>query len=130
MCVSTCITDWIGSHPNPLTLTHRRCNITIYDMKHKFIAFTMQLPVHDSVVLMTTDLNVAYIITKTGSIYQLGEQLYIHTYMHSYIHTCILSFTRMYVFRSVEKQTDSKLELLLKKNLYPTAITLAAEETR
>ena len=31
---------------------------------------------------------------------------------------------------TVEKETDSKLDLLLKKNLYPTAITLAAEETR
>jgi hypothetical protein len=78
---------------------HQRSSITIYDMRNKFIGFYYQLPPGDRVLHCLQDGNMAYIITSSWA---------------------LLRFT--------EKDATSKLEVLLRKSLYPLAIALAAEE--
>jgi vacuolar protein sorting-associated protein 11 len=77
----------------------KRAMITIYDLRNKFIVMSHLLPLGDHVRMVLQDGGVAYIITSSWSI-----------------------------IRFREKDTASKLDVLLRKSLYPLAITLAAEE--
>lgn len=73
----------------------RRNNITIYDLRNKFISFAGQIAADERVALVTHDGGIAYILT--------ASQLLI---------------------RYRERDTLSKIEVLLKKSLYQLAISL------
>ena len=77
----------------------RRSNITVYDLRNKFISMNSSLSPSDKVNLVLHDGGTAYIITSLWSL-----------------------------IRFREKDTASKLDLLMRKSLYPLAISLAAEE--
>ena len=49
-----------------------RSNVTIYDMKSKYVAFTMQLPLHDSVSVGRMDSCI---------------RIFIHALIHTHTHT-------------------------------------------
>jgi hypothetical protein len=80
-------------------LKSRRTGITIYDLRNKFISMHSQLAQGERVALLLHDGRTAYVVTT--------------------------AFT---VIRFREKSTQAKLDVLLRKELYPAAITLAAEE--
>lgn len=73
--------------------------MTIYDLRNKFIAASLLLPSGESLRFCSTDDRAVFVITSSGAILQF-----------------------------LEKDTNGKLEVLLKKSLYTLAITLAAEE--
>ena len=77
----------------------RRSNITVYDLRNKFISMNSSLSPQDKVNLVLHDGGTAYIITSSWSL-----------------------------IRFREKDTASKLDVLMRKSLYPLAISLAAEE--
>ena len=77
----------------------RRTLITIYDLRNKFISMSHLLPLGDTILMVFNDGGVAYVITSSWSL-----------------------------IRFREKDTTSKLDVLLRKSLYPLAISLAAEE--
>ena len=77
----------------------RRSSITIYDLRNKFISMNSSLSPSDKVSLVLHDGGTAYIITSSWSL-----------------------------IRFREKDTASKLDVLMRKSLYPLAISLAAEE--
>jgi len=76
-----------------------RTSVTIYDLRNKFIAANLLLPLGETVRLCSTDSDAAFAITSAGAVLQF-----------------------------IEKDTNSKIDVLLKKSLYTLAITLAAEE--
>jgi hypothetical protein len=80
-------------------LKSKRASITIYDLRNKFISMHAQLPHGERILHVLNDGGAAYIVTS--------------------------SFT---LLRFREKDTQSKLDVLLRKSLYPLAIALAAEE--
>ena len=75
-----------------------RTNIVVYDLRHKFISMSSQLPGGEKVKLVSN-----------------GGTLYLLT-------------TKNNLIRFREKGTNAKVEVLLKKHLYQVAITIAAEE--
>lgn len=77
----------------------KRTNITIYDLRNKFISMSHLLQPGETVSMVYQDGGVAYVLTSSWSL-----------------------------IRFREKETSSKLDVLLRKNLYPLAISLAAEE--
>ena len=77
----------------------RRTGVTIYDLRNKFISMYSQLPQGEKVSMVLHDGGTAYIVTS--------------------------SFT---LLRFREKDTQAKLDVLLRKTLFPLAISLAAEE--
>lgn len=77
----------------------RRTSVTIYDLRNKFIGMFSQLPQGEKVNMVLHDGGTAYIVTS--------------------------SFT---LLRFREKDTQAKLDVLLRKSLFPLAISLAAEE--
>jgi len=77
----------------------RRTGVTIYDLRNKFISMYSQLPQGEKVSMVLHDGGTAYIVTS--------------------------SFT---LLRFREKDTQAKLDVLLRKALFPLAISLAAEE--
>lgn len=77
----------------------RRTVITIYDLRNKFISMSSPLPVGEKVSMVLHDGGMAYIVTTSGSLIRLRE-----------------------------RDTASKLEVLVRKSLFPLAISLAAEE--
>jgi hypothetical protein len=77
----------------------KRTMITIYDLRHKFISMSHLLPLGETVLMVFHDGGVAYVITSSWSL-----------------------------IRFREKDTSNKLDVLLRKSLYPLAISLAAEE--
>jgi hypothetical protein len=80
-------------------LKTKKTSVTIYDLRNKFISMHSQLPQGESIAMVLNDGGAAYIITS--------------------------SFT---LLRFREKDTQAKLDVLLRKALYPLAISLAAEE--
>jgi hypothetical protein len=78
----------------------KRTVITIYDLRNKFISMTHLLPLGDTSLMVAHDGGVAYVVTSPS--FQL--------------------------IRFREKDTSSKVDILLRKSLYPLAISLAAEE--
>eukprot|EP00605_Chrysophyceae_sp_TOSAG23-4_P001966 GSChrysophyteH1.ASY1.ANO1.2177.1 assembled CDS len=80
-------------------LKTRKTSITIYDLRNKFISMHSQLPAGERILSVLNDGGAAYIITS--------------------------SYT---LLRFREKDTQAKLDVLLRKALYPLAISLAAEE--
>lgn len=77
----------------------KRTMITIYDLRNKFISMSHLLPLGETVLMVFHDGGVAYAITSSWSL-----------------------------IRFREKDTSNKLDILLRKSLYPLAISLAAEE--
>lgn len=77
----------------------KRTMITIYDLRNKFISMSHLLPLGETVKMVFHDGGVAYVITSSWSL-----------------------------IRFREKDTSNKLDVLLRKSLYPLAISLAAEE--
>lgn len=77
----------------------QRTNITIYDLRNKFISMSSSLPNGDNVKEILHDSGTAYVITANKSL-----------------------------IRFKEKETSVKIELLKKKFLFQLAISLAAEE--
>ncbi len=77
----------------------QRTNITIYDLRNKFISMSSSLPNGDNVKEVLHDSGTAYVITENKSL-----------------------------IRFKEKETTVKIELLKKKFLFQLAISLAAEE--
>lgn len=77
----------------------KRTMITIYDLRHKFISMSHLLPLGETVLMVFHDGGVAYVVTSSWSL-----------------------------IRFREKDTSNKLDVLLRKSLYPLAISLAAEE--
>ena len=77
----------------------KRTMITIYDLRNKFISMSHLLPLGETVLMVFHDGGVAYVITSSWSL-----------------------------IRFREKDTSNKLDVLLRKSLYPLAISLAAEE--
>mmetsp|Transcript_11655 Transcript_11655/g.17666 ORF Transcript_11655/g.17666 Transcript_11655/m.17666 type:complete len:1045 (+) Transcript_11655:67-3201(+) len=77
----------------------KRTMITIYDLRNKFISMSHLLPLGDSVRMVLHDGGIAYVVTSSWSL-----------------------------IRFTEKDTSSKLDVLLRRSLYPLAISLAAEE--
>lgn len=73
--------------------------VTIYDLRNKFISMSHLLPLGDTVRMVHHDGGVAYVITSSWAI-----------------------------IRFQEKDTASKIDVLLRKSLYPLAISLAVEE--
>ena len=80
-------------------LKSRRTNITVYDLRHKFISMSSQLPPGERVKMVSNDGGTLYLLTSKN---------------------CLIRFR--------EKGTHAKLEVLLRKHLYPLAISIAAEE--
>ena len=76
-----------------------KTGVTIYDLRNKFISMSSQLPPGERVAMVLNDGGTAYVITTASTL-----------------------------IRFREKSTAAKLEVLLRKNLYPLAISLAAEE--
>lgn len=77
----------------------RRVLITIYDLRNKFITMSHLLAPAEQVKMVLHDGNISYVITSTGGL-----------------------------IRFREKDTASKIDVLLKKSLHSLAIALAAEE--
>jgi vacuolar protein sorting-associated protein 11 len=77
----------------------KRTMVTIYDLRNKFISMSHLLPLGDTVRMVHHDGGVAYVITSSWAL-----------------------------IRFQEKDTASKIEVLLRKSLYPLAISLASEE--
>jgi len=75
--------------------TSRRNNITIYDLRNKFISFSGQIAAGERVTSVTHDGGMAYILTSS--------QL---------------------LLRYRERDTASKVEVLRKRFLFPLAISL------
>lgn len=80
-------------------LKSRRTNIAVYDLRHKFISMSSQLLPGERVNVVSNDGGTVYLLTTNNSL-----------------------------IRFREKGTSAKLEVLLRKNLFPLAITIAAEE--
>ena len=76
-----------------------RVLVTIYDLRNKFISMSHLLAPGDSVKTVVHDGGIAYAITTAGAL-----------------------------IRFREKDTLSKIDVLLKKSLHALAISLAAEE--
>ena len=76
----------------------QRTGISVYDLHNKFVAFHMLLPLGQRVTRVASTGSTAWVLTS-------GQQL----------------------LRLREKATEAKLELLLRKNLFPIAISLASE---
>jgi hypothetical protein len=77
----------------------QRTAITIYDVRNKFISLHHLLPPNHTARKVLADGDVAYVITSQWGLLRLKE-----------------------------KDTSSKLEVLLRKSLFPLAIALATEE--
>ena len=75
----------------------KRSMVTIYDLRNKFICMNQFLPPGDTVGTVMNDGGVAYVVTDSGL-----------------------------MIRFKEKDTSSKLDVLLKKSLYPLAISVPA----
>ena len=79
----------------------KRSSVIIYDLRNKYITMNSPLPTGETVIRVLQDggAATAHVITSSGAL-----------------------------IRFTEKSTASKLDVLLKKALYPLAISLAAEE--
>lgn len=92
--------------------------LTIYDLKNKFIAYT------------TTFNNISYIISEWGSIFILTRDglvpfLRVVAAIRKLALTNRSGFCHRKLYQIQEKDTQTKLETLFKKNLYSVAIDLA-----
>lgn len=77
----------------------KRTSVTIYDLRNKFIGMHSTLPAGEKVAMVLQDGGISYVITSNWSLVRFRE-----------------------------RDTSAKLEVLLRKSLYPLAISLAAEE--
>jgi hypothetical protein len=76
-----------------------RTNITVYDLRNKYVGMNSTLPSSERVLMVMQDGDTAYVITS-----------------------------KLTLIRFKEKDTSEKLSVLLKKGFYPLAVSLAAEE--
>lgn len=96
LCIST-----VGKYVLVANLDEKtkRNNITIYDLRNKFISFSGQIAIGENIKFITNDSGMLYLLTSSHML-----------------------------IRYREKDTTSKIDVLLKKSLYPLAIALASEE--
>ncbi len=78
----------------------KRSMVTIYDLRNKFICMNQFLPPGDKVSMVMNDGGLAYVVSDSGL-----------------------------MIRFKEKDTPSKLDVLLKKSLYPLAISVMNKNT-
>ena len=102
-----CVKQRISSLGRHLLLVHvddktGRSNVTVYDMKSKYVAFTMQLPLHDSVSVGRKN---SYIHTHTYSNILTHIYSYIHTYSSILIHSLTYSYIHTYSYIFIHAQT-------------------------
>lgn len=98
--IKQCVTS-VGRYILVASLVEKtkRNNINIYDLRNKFISFSGQIAAGEKIVLIMHDGGSAYVLTSSNML-----------------------------FRYREKDTANKIEVLLKKALFPLAIALASEE--